>query len=194
MLFRRYLYATGALFLLLVTPARPVAGLETAPAQLTRLAPAVELQLERPGVLLALRRHMEVQWRVPETTARRILEAAQAEAAAHNLPLSLLLAVMAKESSFRPDAKSAYGALGLMQVVPRWHPDKLEGISHRELFNPAVNVRVGARVLNEYLAQANGDLRAALLKYSGALPSYPGRVLRYKEMFERVIQRPEAYI
>ncbi len=46
----------------------------------------------------------------------------------YNLPLNLLARVAYQESHFRPDiingeTKSEKGAVGIMQIMPRWHPN-----------------------------------------------------------------------
>ena len=48
--------------------------------------------------------------------------------AAQGLPAGLLEAVAYRESRFRPDVingttKSSAGAIGIMQIVPKWHPE-----------------------------------------------------------------------
>lgn len=50
---------------------------------------------------------------------RPLIEAAEQ---AYGLPPGLLGAVAQKESAYNPNAKSRANALGLMQIVPRWHP------------------------------------------------------------------------
>src|SRR3546814_4641906 len=82
---------------------------------------------------------------------------------------------MQKESSLSPKVQSRYGAQGLMQVVRRWHREKLH--PSESLFDPAVNIRVGADVLEEYLELAGGNLSAALAKYSGNARNYASAVL-----------------
>ena len=60
------------------------------------------------------------------------------------------------------------GAQGLMQVIPRYHKDKLGANRGRNaLFDPEVNVRVGALVLHEGL-QRYGSMQRALQYYNGA--------------------------
>jgi hypothetical protein len=97
----------------------------------------------------------------------------------------LLVAMMAVESSFNPFAESRVGAQGLMQIIPRFHLDKLgENASADALFDPALNVRVGAQVLHEGLRRY-GNLQAALQYYGGASddPSaaYARKVLTMKQ-------------
>lgn len=81
---------------------------------------------------------------------------------------TLILAVMAIESSFNPFAQSPVGAQGLMQVMTRVHDDKYEAFGGtRAAFDPVTNLRVGALVLKECIARA-GSLEAGLRYYVGA--------------------------
>lgn len=85
-----------------------------------------------------------------------------------NLDPLLILAVVAIESRFNPIAESAYGAKGLMQVVPRFHPEKL--VAHGgddALLEPSVNLQVGTQILKTYIRQA-GSLESGLQVYAGA--------------------------
>jgi len=93
----------------------------------------------------------------------------------------LILAVMAIESRYNPVAESNMGARGLMQVVPKFHQEKLlEHGGEPALLDPEVNIQVGAQILREYLRRF-GEVETALQMYAGALdvPNYPyaGKVL-----------------
>ena len=80
----------------------------------------------------------------------------------------LLVAVMAIESRFNPFAESPMGAQGLMQIIPKWHPDKVDVKSDRAaLFDPETNIRVGAQVLKEYI-RTTGSVERALQQYNGS--------------------------
>jgi hypothetical protein len=81
---------------------------------------------------------------------------------------TLLLAIMAIESSFNPFAQSPVGAQGLMQVMTTIHSDKYENYGGRHAaFDPRSNLRVGAQVLQECIQRA-GSLRGGLKHYVGA--------------------------
>lgn len=87
---------------------------------------------------------------------------------------SLLLAVMAVESSFNPFAQSAVGAQGLMQVMTRVHTDKYAGFGGKlAAFDPVTNLRVGAQVLSEYV-RLSGSVEGGLRLYVGAVSSDGG--------------------
>ena len=58
----------------------------------------------------------------------------------------LLTAMIAQESSFNPESKSWAGAVGLMQVMPRFVE-----VEYDRLYDPMVNIREGARILKEHL-------------------------------------------
>ncbi|EER59839.1 Lytic transglycosylase catalytic [Acidovorax delafieldii 2AN] len=81
---------------------------------------------------------------------------------------TLILAIMAIESSFNPFAQSAVGAQGLMQVMTRVHTDKYENFGgHFAAFDPVTNLRVGVKVLQECIARA-GSVEGGLRYYVGA--------------------------
>lgn len=80
----------------------------------------------------------------------------------------LILAVISIESRFNPVAESTMGAKGLMQIIPRFHKEKLIGHGGDEaLLDPEVNIRVGAQVLREYMRRFGGT-ETALQAYAGA--------------------------
>lgn len=81
---------------------------------------------------------------------------------------TLILAIMAVESSFNPFAQSHVGAQGLMQVMTRVHGDKYESAGGTlTAFDPVTNMRVGVKVLLECISRA-GSLEGGLRYYVGA--------------------------
>ena len=108
------------------------------------------------------------RYRVAPEPVSRLVQEAWRVGEATKLDPTLILAVMAVESSFNPFAQSPVGAQGLMQVMTKVHDDKYEafGGSHAA-FDPVTNLRVGVLVLKECIARA-GSLEAGLRYYVGA--------------------------
>ena len=105
----------------------------------------------------------------------------------------LILAVMAVESRYNPVAESAMGAQGLMQVIPRFHADKLaEHGGEGALLDPHVNIQIGARILREYLRRF-GETETALQMYAGAFDepnsSYAFKVLAERARLEQMLRQ-----
>ncbi|MCB1776568.1 MAG: transglycosylase SLT domain-containing protein [Candidatus Competibacteraceae bacterium] len=147
-------------------------------------SPAEERKVNR------LSGHIQRKYRVSEDKARYIVREAIRNAKKHQLDPELILAIIAVESTFRERAVSRVGARGLMQVMPRSHAKKVREIggSH-QLFDPAKNIRVGSRILVNYLKNYSGNLRRALLRYNGSLgkrSSYPVRVMKIYRDLRRV--------
>ncbi|WP_428422553.1 transglycosylase SLT domain-containing protein [Methylibium sp.] len=117
----------------------------------------------------------------PEPVSRLVQEAWQVGQRA-KLDPTLILAIMAIESSFNPFAQSSVGAQGLMQVMTRVHDDKYEAFGgNHAAFDPVTNLRVGVQVLKECISRA-GSLEAGLRYYVGAANltddgGYAGKVL-----------------
>ena len=84
---------------------------------------------------------------------------------------ALLRAVIHAESAFNPNAISVKGAQGLMQLMPATASDM--GVASP--FDPAQNIRGGARYLSALLKLFNGDERLAAAAYN----SGPQNVQKY---------------
>ena len=96
----------------------------------------------------------------------------------------LILAVMAIESRYNPVAESNMGAKGLMQVIPKFHPEKLtEHGGEGALLDPHINIQVGAQILREYLRRF-GETETALQMYAGAFDE-PSSTYAFKVLAER---------
>jgi hypothetical protein len=103
----------------------------------------------------------------PEPISALVAEAYEVGSIAKIEP-TLILAVMAVESSFNPFAQSPVGAQGLMQVMTNVHSEKYEGFGGKfAAFDPVTNLRVGAKVLQDCIARA-GSVEGGLRQYVGA--------------------------
>lgn len=161
------------------------ASLQSGPLQPEAVSPALaEDEIKKQ----AQTKYLAAKLKEEETTVRKYVDLAWAEAYRRDwLKPELLIAIIHKESSFRPRVQSRYGAQGLMQVVRRWHKDKLR--PSESLFDPEVNIRVGADVLEEYLELANGNLDHALRKYSGNARNYANIIKKESSNLARVAER-----
>lgn len=105
----------------------------------------------------------------------------------------LIMAIIAVESRYNPIAESVAGAKGLMQIIPKYHADKLDEFGgEKALFDPATNILVGSQILKEYLRRT-GNLGIALQMYAGALNDeqdvYTSKVMGEKQRLQQVVGR-----
>ena len=108
------------------------------------------------------------RYRVAPEPVSRLVKEAWAVAPRVGLDPTLILAIMAVESSFNPFAQSAVGAQGLMQVMTRVHDGKYRRFGGvLAAFDPVTNLKVGVQVLKECIARA-GSIEAGLRFYVGA--------------------------
>ncbi|MGE5485897.1 MAG: lytic transglycosylase domain-containing protein [Ignavibacteriales bacterium] len=89
------------------------------------------------------------------------------------LDRSLVYAVIRVESGFNPQATSAVGASGLMQIMPgtgSWVASQL-GIpfSDGDLRDPEMNIRLGSFYLRHLIDRFDGDPTTALAAYNAGL-------------------------
>lgn len=92
----------------------------------------------------------------------------------HHIDPAIVIAMIDKESSYNSDAKGDKGkSLGLMQIQPRWHSERMERLSCGNLLDPYHNVTVGIDFLGELVRKYDGNMNMALMAYNaGASGAY----------------------
>ncbi|WP_409970365.1 transglycosylase SLT domain-containing protein [Piscinibacter sp.] len=170
-------------------PAELLAAELSEPGAVARATAADPKDLTRQQAAVAL--WISRRYKVAPEPISRLVKEAWMVGNRVGLDPTLILAIMAVESSFNPFAQSAVGAQGLMQVMTRVHDDKYEQFGGNfAAFDPVTNLRVGAQVLKECIARA-GSLEAGLRFYVGAsnLPDdggYASKVLAEQGHLQRV--------
>lgn len=135
------------------------------------------------------------RYKVADGPAADVVRSAFREGGRHGLDPVLILAVIAVESRFNPFAASEQGALGLMQIVPRFHKDKLPDEGAPAMLEPEVNIAVGTQILKDSIRRG-GSAEAGLQLYNGAFDdetrAYANRVLTERRRIEQSLRKPAA--
>jgi soluble lytic murein transglycosylase-like protein len=131
------------------------------------------------------------KYRVSQEATREFVRTAYREGARHGIDPLLIVSVMAVESRFNPVAQSDGGAMGLMQVIPRYHTEKFDAANQASVFDPHTNIQVGVKILKEYIGRGGNEL-AGLQLYNGT-PSDPSsayatRVLAEKQWLQNAVR------
>lgn len=170
-----------------VAPASPLAAVLSRAGEEAQSG-AVSLSDSMQGALNYVTR----RYRVSPEALLPVFQAAQTVGLERRIDPLLIVAVIGVESGFNPFAESPMGAQGLMQVIPRFHMDKVpDGSGDNPFFDPAVNIRIGASVLDEAIRR-RGGLVPGLQYYAGSSDpdgSYASRVLAEKARLEHAARR-----
>jgi len=132
------------------------------------------------------------RYRVSQEALTPVFELAQLIGQERRIDPLLIVAVIGVESGFNPFAESAMGAQGLMQIIPRFHLDKVpDDAGDRPFLDPAINLRIGVNVLEEAIRR-RGGLIPGLQYYAGSSDpegTYASKVLAEKERLEHAARR-----
>jgi soluble lytic murein transglycosylase-like protein len=130
------------------------------------IQPTLDSALEREQ--RAVTEYIAKRYRVSDAAIAGYVAAAYRAGDEHSVDPLLILAVMAVESRYNPVAESTVGAKGLMQVIPKYHLEKLADHGGEDaLLEPEVNIQVGTQILREYQRRFR-DTETALQMYAGA--------------------------
>lgn len=83
----------------------------------------------------------------------------------NDVDFAVILAMVEVESSYKWDAVGTGGDVGYMQIVQKWHEDRMESLGAQDLLNPFQNVRIGIDFMAELLEKYGGNYEKALTAY-----------------------------
>lgn len=108
---------------------------------------------------------------IPMKNAEKIVYTTFEESSKKNLEPMLVLSLIDNESRFQQHIKSPVGAVGLTQVMPKYHQAKIAELRKTEgtdIFSITGNIKVGTQILRDYINLAGGNLQKALQMYNGS--------------------------
>jgi soluble lytic murein transglycosylase-like protein len=116
--------------------------------------------------------------KVKYTEAMKIVKWVYAYSVQYEIDPNLIFRLIKVESTFNRKARSKADGQGLMQVVPKWHREKLKG---KNLYTVKDNIEVGTKILRQYKDQYP-SINRALRAYNGSHRSnvYPRKIMSVK--------------
>lgn len=103
-------------------------------------------------------------YKISDEQAKKIVRNSYAQSFSKKLNPHMVLSMIKNESGFRQSVRSSEGALGLMQVIPKWHKDKLKGRNPTDI---KVSIEVGTTILSDCLIKHKNNHLKSLNCYSG---------------------------
>lgn len=126
---------------------------------------------------------------------KELLDHIQGLCADYEIPVELVLAMIEVESTYRADAVSKAGAIGLMQVIPEAHEPRMNRLNCPDLLDPYQNVTVGMNYLAELIDKYDGNIHKALTAYhhgpTGAKDKFFGQGTYQTEYSLKVLETAE---
>lgn len=83
----------------------------------------------------------------------------------YNIAPAIVFAIMDAESDFDVNALSQYGDIGIMQVNPKWHEERMQHLGCMDLYDPYQNIRVAINYI-DWLRDINPDICWVIMAYN----------------------------
>lgn len=109
----------------------------------------------------------------------------------YDLNPNLILAMIEAESSGRAKVVSKAGCVGLMQVSPKWHKDRMDRLGVTDLTDAYGNILVGCDYVAEMFAKYD-DVYCVLMGYNqGEYGGAIGKAMegKYSKYAKRIVKR-----
>jgi len=140
-----------------------------------------------------LSNYISKKYGISEKKAKDIVKTSFSESENQNIDPILILSIIGIESKFNPNAKSRFGAIGLTQVIPKYHQSKISKLKNENLnlWSIKGNIKVGIQIIKEYIYLSEEDIQKALQRYNGSIfdpnKTYSKKVLHKMKSFLNVI-------
>jgi soluble lytic murein transglycosylase-like protein len=126
---------------------------------------------------------MSVNNKVTITDAVQIVKSTMIWSKEFAIDPLLLVAVQQIESRFNKNSMGESGSLGLMQIIPKFHLDKMKNainyVGNSEPFNINTNIYLGTWILKNCMKRYKNNIRLSLGCYNGNVSddTYANKVL-----------------
>ena len=111
-----------------------------------------------------LYKNADLEQAVADTLASVIIK----ESNINHIKVNLILGIIEAESNFDQYAISPASAIGYMQILPKWHKDKIAELENRDIYAPESNIHLGVRILKDCMELHHHNIRKSLSCYNGS--------------------------
>ncbi len=134
-------------------------------------------------------------YKIPLISAEKIVLTAYKESPSYNIDPIFFLSLISIESKFQQFVTSKAGAIGLSQVIPKYHKDNIAEVQveHKDLWSIEGNMKLGLKVFSKYINLAKGNLSIASQLYNGS-SNDPNKTYSRKIMSEQEKLKNVAFI
>lgn len=109
----------------------------------------------------------------------------------YNVSPELIEAIVEMESAGNPDVVSPHGAVGLMQIIPKYQEERMERLGVYDLYDPYSNILVGVDFIRQ-LFEDYGEVYDVLMFYNDGYQGVEkSRKLEFSEYAEKITKRAE---
>lgn len=109
----------------------------------------------------------------------------------YNVSPELIEAIIEVESAGNPDVVSPHGAVGLMQIIPKYQEERMGRLGVYDLYDPYSNILVGVDFIRQ-LFEDYGEVYDVLMFYNDGYPGVEkSRKLEFSEYAEKIMKRAE---
>lgn len=142
-------------------------------------APSDALYKSKLPEMKTIASYISEKYTMPLAKSETIVSEVYKNSAKYKLDPHLVLGMIEVESTFNPSVESQ-GAKGLMQIIPKYHPEEHNAIKAEKLDVQSIkgNITMGTLVLKKFLEDNKGNVVQALQKYNG---SFKDKSQRYSK-------------
>lgn len=132
------------------------------------------------------------KYRINYNDAEKIVEQAYIHGNKHNIEPSLIIGIIEHESAFKKNIVSKANAVGLMQIVPKYHRQRIANITNKNnqtIQHIETNIELGTNILKDYINRYS-NIGRALQAYNGSHNSnrYSRVVFRKQNNIENIMK------
>lgn len=110
-----------------------------------------------------------LQPKIDPTVCNTIVNSTYKYSQTYNIPPKLIISIMYRESTFNPYSVSSANCVGLMQINPKAHHDKIKDLklTYPQLFFIDNNIKLGCMIFREYFDRYDHNIYTTLKRYVG---------------------------
>lgn len=109
----------------------------------------------------------------------------------YNISPELVEAIIEMESAGNPDVVSTHGAVGLMQIIPKYQEERMERLGVKDLYDPYSNILVGVDFIRQLFEEYEEVYEVLMFYNDGYQGVEKSRKLEFSEYAEKITERAE---